>query len=196
MNALTRKNTPTNDRENMVCIGAVFGAAGVRGAVRVKVFTEKAKSISQYGPVKMYGHEFPNGKIFDVKILHNVKGGVAVKFEGIDDREMAEAIKGAELYIDREKLPKIEETDNFYFEDLIGLKVKDQSGEFFGLVDGVFNFGAGDIVEVSLSAEKGKKMYPFSEEIVPEVNMEEGFITVLRDAFGDGVDVTETDQKG
>ena len=196
MNALTRQNTSGDDRENMVCIGAVFGAAGVRGAVRVKVFTERAKSIGKYGPVKLYGHEFPDGKIFDVKILHNVKGGVAVKFDGIDDRDMADAIKGSELYIERAKLPEIKETDDFYFEDLIGLKVKDQNGSFFGSVDGVFNFGAGDIVEVSLSKEKGKKMYPFSEEIVPEVNIEDGYITVLRDAFGDEADVTETDQKG
>lgn len=173
------------DDPNMVCLGAVFGAAGVRGAVRIKVFTEEVNSISKYGPVTIYGYDFPSGKQVVVKILHNVKGGVAAKLEGIDDRNAAEALKGAKLYIERTKLPKIESVDDFYFEDLIGLTVKDQNNEIFATVDGVFNFGAGDIIEVKLKTEKGLRMYPFSNEVVPEVNIDGGYIVINREAFGD-----------
>ena len=88
--------------------------------------------------------------------------------------------------------PELEEEDGFYFDDLMGLMAKDQNGDLFGKVEGVFNFGAGDIVEVNLSTEKGKRMYPFSDEIVPEVNIDAGYIIINRDAFEN----TETNEKG
>lgn len=195
MNAFARKQNAFKAREDMICLGAVFGAAGVRGAVRIKVFTEDIKSISEYGPVTVYGHEFPKGKEFQVTILHNVKGGVAVKLKGVDDRDTADALKGAEFYIERSKLPKIEEDGGFYFEDLIGLYTKDQNDDVFGKVDGVFNFGAGDIIEVDLKSEKGKRMYPFSDQVVPEVNIEAGYIIINREAFEGGEGETASEQK-
>ncbi|MDG1859036.1 MAG: ribosome maturation factor RimM, partial [Emcibacteraceae bacterium] len=100
------------------------------------------------------------------------------------------------LYVDRSVLPKLEEEGDFYFEDLIGLKAKDQNGDLFGTVDGVFNFGAGDIVEVNLATEKGKKMYPFTDEIVPEVDIDTGYIVIDRDAFGESQDDAEEEKKG
>ena len=177
----------------MVCLGAVFGAAGVRGAVRLKVFTEQLNSISDYGPLTVFGPEFPKGKKFPVKILHNVKGGVAVKLQGVDDRDLADALKGSKLYIDRAALPEIKNDNGFYFEDLVGLLAKDENDNVFGKIDGVFNFGAGDIIEVNFNTEKGKRMYPFSDEIVPKVDMEAGFVVINREAFGDGLEETETD---
>ncbi|MBT5186779.1 MAG: 16S rRNA processing protein RimM [Kordiimonadaceae bacterium] len=178
---------------DMVCLGAVFGAAGVRGAVRLKVFTEQLNSISDYGPLTVFGPEFPKGKKFPVKILHNVKGGVAVKLQGVDDRDLADALKGSKLYIDRAALPEIKNDNGFYFEDLVGLLAKDENDNVFGKIDGVFNFGAGDIIEVNFNTEKGKRMYPFSDEIVPKVDMEAGFVVINREAFGDGLEETETD---
>lgn len=195
MNASASQHSGS-DHQKLVCIGAIFGSAGVKGAVRLKVFTEDIKSVSQYGPVTIVGREFPSGKRFNIEFLHNVKGGIAAKLKGIDDRDMADALKGSELYIDREALPKIEEEGDFYFEDLVGLNVKDLNGESFGRVDGVFNFGAGDIVEVNLEFEKGKRMYPFTDKVVPEVNIDQGYLVVNREAFEDGAQDDKTDKKG
>ncbi len=196
MNALTPLNKNINNREDLICIGAIFGAAGLRGAVRLKVFTEDIKSISKYGPVTIIGSEFPQGKKFDLKILHNVKDGVAVHLKDVVDRNQADALKGSKLYIERSALPEIEDEGDFYFEDMIGLLVKDKQDDLFGKVDGVFNFGAGDIIEVRLLKEKGKRMYPFSDVVVPEVNIGEGYIVIDRDAFNDVPEDFETDQEG
>lgn len=196
MTASMRKYYSEEQRDDMVCLGAVFGVSGVRGAVRLKVFTENIDAVSDYGQVTLFGHDYPDGKKFKVKILHTVKGGIAVKFKGINDRNEAEALKGATLYVEKSALPKLEEEGNFYFDDLIGLKAKDQNGDLFGTVDGVFNFGAGDIVEVDLEFEKGKKMYPFTDEVVPEVDTESGYIVINRDAFGDAQEETEEEKKG
>ena len=177
----------TIDDPSLVCLGAIFGAVGVRGAVRLKVFTEDIKSICDYGPLTLYGHECPDGKQVKAKILHNIKGGIAVKLDGIEDRNVAESLKGSKLYIARDVLPKIEEEDGFYFEDLVGLTAKNLDGETFGTIDGVFNFGAGDIIEVKLSKENGKRMYPFSDEVVPEVNIDAGIVVIKREAFDDDI---------
>ena len=184
------------EREGMICLGAVFGASGVRGAVRLKVFTEDLNAISDYGPVTVFSHDHPEGQKHKVKILHSVKGGVAATLKGVNDRNKAEGLKGAMLYIEKAALPELEEGDGFYFEDLVGLWARDSHDKQFGKVEGVFNFGAGDIVEVNLSKEKGKRMYPFTDEIVPIVNIQEGFLVINREAFGDLEQETETNKEG
>lgn len=184
------------EREGMICLGAVFGASGVRGAVRIKIFTEDLNAISDYGPVTVFSHDYPEGQKYKVKILHSVKGGVAATLRGVNDRNKAEGLKGAMLYIEKSALPELEEDDGFYFEDLVGLWARDINDKQFGKVEGVFNFGAGDIVEVNLSKEKGKRMYPFTDEIVPIVNIQEGFLVINREAFGDLKQETETSKEG
>lgn len=184
------------EREGMICLGAVFGASGVRGALRLKVFTEDLNAISDYGPVTVFSHDHPEGQKHKVKILHSVKGGVAATLKGVNDRNKAEGLKGAMLYIEKSALPELEEDDGFYFEDLVGLWARDINDKQFGKVEGVFNFGAGDIVEVNLSKEKGKRMYPFTDEIVPIVNIQEGFLVINREAFGDLEQETETNKEG
>lgn len=170
---------------NMVCLGAVFGVLGVRGALRVKVFTEEGDSLSDYGPVMVLRANETVGKRYQLKILHNIKGGVVVKLKDVDDRNLAETFKGARFYIDRAALPEIEEDGEYYFDDLIGLIVKDPNGKVFAVVTGVFNFGAGDIIEVAVKQDNEKVMFPFSNLIVPEVNIDAGYIVINRSAFND-----------
>jgi len=168
-----------------VSLGVIIGASGLKGALRLKVFAEDRASLTDFGPVSIFGRSLAEREEFDLKLLHNVKGGVAIQLSGITDRTMAEALKGCKLYIERAALPDIEEDDSFYYEDLEGLESRDEKGVVFGSVKGVFNFGAGDIIEVELAHEKGTKMYPFRDEFIPEVNVEQGFIVVDRTAFGD-----------
>ena len=194
--AASMRKPDQEEREGMICLGAVFGASGVRGALRLKVFTEDLNAISDYGPVTVFSHDHPEGQKHKVKILHSVKGGVAATLKGVNDRNKAEGLKGAMLYIEKSALPELEEDDGFYFEDLVGLWARDINDKQFGKVEGVFNFGAGDIVEVNLSKEKGKRMYPFTDEIVPIVNIQEGFLVINREAFGDLEQETETNKEG
>ena len=82
---------------------------------------------------------------------------------------MAEALKGLELYVEREQMPQ-EDQDEFYYIDLVGLTVL-KDGEEFGKVESVENFGAGDIINVRL---KNGKVFPFdfSDATFPVVDIE------------------------
>ncbi|WP_417316718.1 ribosome maturation factor RimM [Emcibacter sp.] len=173
-----------------VCVAAITGAQGVRGNVRLKVFTEDIASVADYGPVTLFTEEHPRGKKHKIQLLHNIKGGIAARLEGISDRDRALALKGQKIYVQKSALPDLEEEGSFYYEELVGLSARDEKGEPFGEVAAVFNFGAGDLLEVALDpalndGKKGKTLYPFSGEFVPEVNMEEGYVVVDREAFGD-----------
>jgi 16S rRNA processing protein RimM len=168
-----------------VCLAVITGALGVRGAVRLKVFTEDLRSSADYGAITMFGLNFKDGKKFNVKLLHNIKGGIAAKIEGFDDRDAADNIRGMRFFIERKSLPKIEEDDGFYIEDLEGLDVKDEKGIKYGIVHAVFNYGAGDLIEVLTDEGSEKILYPFTDAIIPEVDVKAGYITVNRTEFGE-----------
>jgi len=147
-----------------LCIGVVVGAHGVRGALRIKPFTEDPADLTAYGPLTT-----ETGQKWRLKGASvDGKGVVTAKIDGVEDRNQAEALKGAKLYIERGALPEAEE-DEFYIADLIGLPAQSPSGEPLGTIKAVFNFGAGEIVEVS--GEAGDILVPFTRRAVPVVDV-------------------------
>jgi 16S rRNA processing protein RimM len=81
--------------------------------------------------------------------IREMKNVVVIRFRGINDRNAAEALNGLELYIDRDNLPDDElEEDEFFYADLEGLEALDDQGVSYGTVTGVFDFGAGDLLEL------------------------------------------------
>ena len=156
-----------------VCLGKIVGVHGIRGEVKVKSYTAKDTDIDTYGLV-----EDKLGKKFEIKVTGHSKELLRVKIKGIDDRTTAEGLRGLELYIDRTQLPDLEE-EEYYLDDLVGLEVK-QAGEdqVVGQVIGVYNFGAGDVLELRLKESNRQEMIPFSKAYVPEVKIKEGYIIV------------------
>jgi 16S rRNA processing protein RimM len=111
--------------------------------------------------------------------------GVVARIEGVSDRNGAEALKGAPLYIERERLPATEEGE-FYHADLIGLAAVDDEGRPVGEVVGVYNHGAGDLIEVRL-AESGKtELVAFTDAFVPAVDLAARRLVVRLVAEDDG----------
>lgn len=158
-----------------VCIGAILGAHGVQGLVRVKCFTDRPEDVGAYGPVETGD----GARHFSMKVTQVLKDGVAAKLSGITDRDAAEALKGVSLYVPRSALPELAADEAFYHADLIGLAVQWQDGPRpDGEIAGVYNFGAGDLIEVALAPEPGRKpqsvMLPFNLEVVIEVRMGKG----------------------
>jgi 16S rRNA processing protein RimM len=121
--------------------------------------------------------EAANGTVTKVtlKVTGTAKGVVIVKATGVSDRTQAEALKGARFFVDREALPEADD-DEFYLEDLIGLKAEREDGTPLGRVKAVYDFGAGNILE--LDGPAGNLMLPFNEDVVPEVDLDGGRIVV------------------
>ncbi len=161
-----------------VCVGVIVGAHGVRGAVRIKAFTEDPAAVAAYGPV-----EDEEGRRFRIKVVGIAKGVVTATLAGVDDRNAAEALKGARLYVARAALPAAEE-DEYYHSDLIGLRAEYEDGSVFGTVRGVFDFGAGDVLELGLPDGR-VEMLPFTRVVVPVVDVKAGRLVVVPPAVAD-----------
>ena len=156
-----------------VLLGVVIGAQGIRGEVKVKTFTGDPEAIGDYGPLSDAKAE----RRFKLKVRRVAKGDVVIAaIQGIADRNAAEALKGTELYVSRDALPEAEDGE-FYYADLVGLQAVTTEGKSLGKVVAVHNFGAGDMLEVK--PEGGASaMVPFTDEAVPEVDLEGGRVSV------------------
>jgi 16S rRNA processing protein RimM len=148
-----------------VCVGAVATAHGVRGALKLRCFTERPEDIAAYGPV----YNDRGEKLFDLRIIGDAKGGVIVRAAGIEDRDAAEALRGLELFVPREKLPEPAE-DEFYLADLEGLDVVTTDGRPFGTVRQVQDYGAGDLVEIR-TPDGRTEILPFDRRTFPEIDL-------------------------
>ena len=160
--------------EDKVCIGAITGVRGLRGEVRIKSFTADPDGVAAYGPVTDEGGE----RAYRIRVIGHVKGRVIARLDGIDDRDAAESLKGTKLYVPRSVLPEPED-GAFYHADLVGLRAETADGAPLGTVKAVYNFGAGDVIEITGDgAGKDGLMVPFTNAAVPDVDLEQGVIVV------------------
>ncbi len=162
-----------------ICLGAFAGAHGVRGEAKVKCFTEELNNIAAYGPVETEDRK----RQFTLTVIRSLKAGfVLVRAPQIQSREDAEALKGVRFYVTRDKLPAPDE-DEFYLNDLVGLDAMDEAGVPLGAVNAVYNFGAGDVIELmGVPGLKGMRLVRFTRQNVPGVDIAAGKITVRRAA--------------
>lgn len=158
--------------DDLVCIGAIAGAFGVAGEVRLKSFCAEPTDIAAYGPLLT-----EDGREFSVTLTRPVSGGLGARLRGITTKEQADALRGTSLYVPRNRLPSLPD-DEFYHADLIGLPAYDTGGELIGKVTAVYNHGAGDILEISTNRHKSALLLPFTAAIVPNVDLASGRIVV------------------
>ena len=155
-----------------VLLAAVMGAQGLKGEVKVKVFTAAPDALPRYGVLHA-----GDGRPFRITAFRSVKPGEAViAFEGIRDRTAAEALKGTQLFVARDALPETDE-DEFYHADLIGLEAQDSEGRVIGKVGALHNYGAGDVMDIA-APDGDTILIAFTRETVPVINIAEGYIVV------------------
>jgi len=167
----------TDPRPELICVGAIAGAFGVRGEARIKSFCAEPAAIAGYCPLVT-----EDGRSFDLTITRSVKEGFAARLSGVATCEDAEALKGTRLYAPRERLPALPD-DEFYHADLIGLSVVDTGGADLGKVRAVHDFGAGDMLDVVGGAKP--LMLPFTHAVVPTVDMAAGRLVVDTEEIGE-----------
>lgn len=158
---------------DLICIGAIAGAFGVGGEVRLKSFCSEPTDIATYGPLSTED----GSRSFQITLTRPVAGGLGARIEGVKTKEQADALRGTSLYVPRDRLPSLPD-DEFYHADLIGLAAYDTGGELIGKVTAVYNHGAGDIIEISPTRHKSALLLPFTTAIVPNVDLAAGRIVV------------------
>lgn len=154
-------------------IGKISGAYGLKGWVKVVAFTEYLDSLLDYSPWILK----KNGTRLSLKVINGRIHGTTLvaQLEGINDRDAAESLKGSEIYITYAQLPEAE-AGEYYWIDLIGLTVKNLTGEELGLVDSLMETGANDVMLV-----KGQKTHavPFIQgQVIINIDLAQKLILV------------------
>jgi 16S rRNA processing protein RimM len=175
--------------DDLVLMAVIGAPHGVRGELRAKPYTDDPLALGAYGPL-----QDDEGNAYTVLSVRPAKAVAVLRLKGIDSREAAEKLKGTGLYVPRAALRDDSLDDDEYFQaDLEGLTVRDADGGDYGRVAGVYNFGAGDILELKKPGSK-PVMIPFSETAVPNIDWESGVLTV--DPVAAGLDDDDDDRKG
>jgi 16S rRNA processing protein RimM len=159
--------------KDSICLAEIVGVHGVKGILRLKVFSDDPENILDYAPLcDAEGKEY---KFLTFVPHQNI---YLATLEAVKDRTQAEKLRGTRLYVPRERLPQIKEQDTYYHVDLVGLTAKDADGNIIGKTISIANFGAGDLLEIK--PLKGASYYvPFTNAIVPYVDIAKKEATVL-----------------
>lgn len=161
-------------KDDLVLLGRISGAHGIRGDVKITSFTAVPEDVASYGLLTD-----GKGRSFTIERLRPLKGmGVAAQLQGIADRNAAEALKGVELYVERSKLPEPDE-EEWYYSDLVGLAAVNADGETVGEVVAVQDFGAGDLLEIRRPGERHTLLLPFTKASVPVVDVKAGRVVIV-----------------
>lgn len=166
-------------KKDMVLVGAITGAHGIRGEVKLKSFTADPQALVSYSPL-----ETAKGQKLEVVKIRPQKEGVLAILKGVTDRNAAEALRGTELFVPRGRLPELGE-DEVYIHDLIGLPVHLADGSLLGEIIDVADYGAGDLIDVKVEGRKDTVLIPFADSYVLEadgekvvVDLPEGYLDV------------------
>jgi 16S rRNA processing protein RimM len=164
----------------MVEMGRISAPFGIKGWVRVQPYTRAISGLTNYTTWWLGGP----GSWREHKVEQSQAQGtdVVAKLAGCEDRDVAAAFKGQQVAIPRQAFPPAEQGE-FYWADLIGLRVKNCEGLDFGVIDSVLETGANDVMVVQQSAfdggERGKeRLIPFIASVIKRVDIAAGLIEV------------------
>lgn len=154
-----------------IWIGKIVNAVALKGQVKVYNYSDYKERFEEIDTVIIDDKEY---KIANVRYQKDM---VVLKLEGIDDRNMSEAMKDKDIYIFEDNLRELPE-DTFYIKDLIGIKIVDETTDIeIGSLADVLQNSAQDLYKVALT-KGGETLIPAVEEFVKEINVKDGYIKV------------------
>lgn len=163
--------------ENKLRAAKIVSVHGVRGLVKVQVFLEDPFDLVTLGALT----NRDGSKIFDLEIRGQAKGTLLCAVGGVNDRDAADRLRGTEIFVDRDALPDVEDEEEFYIADLVGMDVRSaDTNSIIGRVRAVQDHGAGDIIVLNYKeAGRRDEMFAFTYDIFPDVNVQERYLTFL-----------------
>lgn len=151
-------------------MGQVVAPFGIKGWLRLKVFTESPDSLTGYPTWWLQqGNTWRGFSVTETQIGDK---GLRAKLAEVDDRTAAEALRGCEVAIDKAEMPAAEEGE-FYWSELIGLEVKNVQDERLGEIATLMESGGGDLLVVS-----GERERLIPTRVITEVDTKSGCVTV------------------
>lgn len=154
-----------------IVLGHIAGVHGIKGWVKIHSHTDPRDAIFDYQPW-LLGDSGTAIKVLEGKVSGKM---LLAQLKDVTTRDEAEALAGQKIAVGREMLPPLTDKE-FYWADLVGLKVLNQDGAVLGEVREMLATGANDVMVVSGERER---LIPFVMDLyVSQVNLEQGFVMV------------------
>jgi len=160
-------------KAQQINVGKISGVFGVKGWVKVFSFTDSKENILNYSPWLLS----KDGETKSVKVIDgNLQGkAVVAQLEFINDRDLAASLMGWDILIMPDQLPKAAK-DEYYWSDLVGLRVETNQGVQLGVVESLLETGANDVVVVKGERERA---IPFLQgQTIINIDLDLGIMVV------------------
>ncbi|NNF18006.1 MAG: ribosome maturation factor RimM [Gammaproteobacteria bacterium] len=164
----------TRNSDNMVVIGTVTGAAGIKGWVKVVSYTDPPVNVFEYKPWQLSdGTRWRQHEVLEGRPQGK---GLVARLANVTDRDAALALKGAQIGVARDCLPDAGD-GCYYWTDLIGLTVRTTDHVTLGRITQMMETGANDVMVID--DDQRQRLVPFvMQQVVKAVDLKEGMITV------------------
>ena len=165
--------------DDLIQVGHVSGAYGLRGGIRVTPYSLDADALLS---VKTWWLDKPSLRPVQVRSAKPHSGDVTATLVDLNDRALAEALKGATVQVSRADFPELSE-DEYYWTDLIGMDVVNLQGEALGKVTDMMHNGAQSILRITPvadaeGAQAPERLVPFVDQFVKTVDPSASLITL------------------
>lgn len=168
--------------DSLIVLGKVVSAQGVRGELKVHSFTEPLENLLNYPDWVLRRDSERRSARLQGGRLHGK--ALVVRLEGVADRELAGSYAGFSICVPRQELPALAEGE-FYWYQLLGLRVVDEQGRLLGCIDHLLETGANDVLVVKPcqgSIDQRERLLPYTPDCVRSVDLRGGEMRVEWDA--------------
>ena len=166
--------------DKRILLGHIVGAHGIRGEVMIRSYAETPEDVGAYGLLS----DAAGKRTYEIVTAKAGTKGVIARIKDVDDRTAAEALKGVDLYVDRAALPEPDDGE-VYQADLVGMRAVTPEGADIGVVVGIANYGAGDILEIKRAGISETELVPYIDAFVRAVDTEARRIVIVMPTYLD-----------
>jgi 16S rRNA processing protein RimM len=177
-----------NITSNKIAIGRIATTHGLKGEVKVKPYTNYDDVFVEGETYLLFNSEKRRHLLVKVETIKDAGKRLIVHFDGFDNIEAANRVSGFEIFIDLEKLPDRGE-DTYYFYQLMGCRVFDETGAEVGKVVDVQETGSADVLCIfpeDADPEEDRElevMIPVIKDFVRKIDKESKVIHVIRPKY-------------
>lgn len=183
---MSREGQQAEPQEKVIVVGRIRGPYGIKGWVHLSTYTDPASNLLDYRPwqIQSGSENARSWRKLEVVETRAHKKGYVARIEGVADRTAAEQLKGDWIGVSESQLPEPAVGD-YYWKDLLGVRVVDRLGVSLGQVASLIETGAHDVLVVQQqsdaeNSDDGMKeiLIPFHPRYVVEVDLAVGQIQV------------------
>lgn len=164
-------SAPAANTEDLLVLGKISGAHGIRGEVKVHSFTEPRENILLYQPLFLQrAADVHLVEVLGAKLLAKA---LIVRLKGVFDRDTALELTGCTLVVAKGQLPVLP-LGEYYWHQLEGLRVINLQGELLGLVDHLLETGANDVLVVrpcTGSLDTRMRLLPYTDQAIRQIDL-------------------------